>query len=454
MTETKVRRKQSIAALTITVCIGLLWIVMPHPILIVTLCFAPLALLFVLNQTFWLVTLFVIFSFFRIHEAFPIIYNFKIPLLLSLGALAALAFHLLISRQLTAFWHPSLKWLCIFWGLVIIGIVFASSRDIAITVFKNTYWKIIIMTLAITWLITKPAQLAQMSKAIIFAGLLIGLVALQNAANGIDLVEGTRVSIGRSIGSVLGDPNDLALVLMFPLAFTVSQLMEKRSPKHLRLFALVTCLVLFFAIIETQSRGGLLGSLSVFAYFAFKHIKSKALVLVLGAVAAIVLYAFAGISGRESGGAAEDGIDASAMGRLYAWEAAFKMALHHPLTGVGLDNFYFNYYFYSPHWDGINHAVHSTWFGVLAETGFVGLAVFITLIVSLIRTSLHSISLLTPTSDYTLSVGANAVLSGLIGTIVSGTFLTQGFTWPIYILAALTVVVSRIVQSDCQNEKP
>lgn len=83
------------------------------------------------------------------------------------------------------------------------------------------------MTLAITWLITKPQQLAQMSRAIIVAGMLIGLVALNNAANGIDLVEGTRVSIGRSIGSVLGDPNDLALVLMFPLAFTVSQLMEK-----------------------------------------------------------------------------------------------------------------------------------------------------------------------------------------------------------------------------------
>ncbi|EGQ8308759.1 hypothetical protein GKA53_15610 [Vibrio parahaemolyticus] len=431
----------------------MLWIVMPHPILIVAVCFAPLALLFVLNQTFWLVTLFVIFSFFRIHEAFPAIYSFKIPLLLSLGALAALAFHLLLSRQLTAFWHPSLKWLCIFWGLVIIGIVFASSRDIAITVFKNTYWKIIVMTLAITWLITKPQQLAQMSKAIIVAGMLIGLVALNNAANGIDLVEGTRVSIGRSIGSVLGDPNDLALVLMFPLAFTVSQLMEKRSPPLLRLFALITCFILFFAVIQTQSRGGLLGSLSVFAYFAFKHIKSKTLVLVLGAVAALALYAFAGISGRESGGAAEDGIDASAMGRLYAWEAAFKMALHHPFTGVGLDNFYFNYYFYSPHWDGINHAVHSTWFGVLAETGFVGLAVFITLIVSLIRTSLKSISLLTPDSDYALTVGANAVLSGLIGTIVSGTFLTQGFTWPIYILAALTVVVSRIVQSDCQNEK-
>lgn len=85
MNETKVRTKQSIAALTITVCIGLLWIVMPHPILIVALCFAPLALLFVLNQTFWLVTLFVIFSFFRIHEAFPVIYNLENPITVIIG---------------------------------------------------------------------------------------------------------------------------------------------------------------------------------------------------------------------------------------------------------------------------------------------------------------------------------------------------------------------------------
>jgi hypothetical protein len=31
----------------------------------------------------------------------------------------------------------------------------------------------------------------------------------------------------------------------------------------------------------------------------------------------------------------------------------------------------------------------------------------------------------------------------MIGTVVSGTFLTQGFTWPIYILAALIIAVAR-----------
>ena len=448
-----VRPSQITAATTITAVIAAAWLVVPHPIFIVAICFAPLVILLVLNQTFWLVTLFVIFSFFRIHEAFPAIYNFKIPLLLSIGALGALSFHLLISRQLTVFWHPSLTWLFIFWALVIIGIVFSPGRGIAMAEFINSYWKIIVMTLALTWIITTPKQLAQMSKAIMVAGLLVGLVALYNASNGIDLVEGTRVSIGRSFGSMLGDPNDLALVLLFPLAFTVSQLVEKRSSIWIRGFALLTCLILFLSIIETQSRGGLLGALSVFGYFASKHIRYKTLVLILTVVAAISLYVVAGIDGRASGGAAEAGIDASAMGRLYAWEAAFKMALDNPLTGVGLDNFYYNYFFYSSHWDGMNHAVHSTWFGVLAETGFIGLIVFIILIVSLIKTSLRSISLLTKQSDITLSVGANAILSGLIGTIVSGTFLTQGFVWPIYILAALTIVISRIVQTDCQNEK-
>ena len=448
-----VRPSQITAATTITAVIAAAWLVVPHPIFIVAICFAPLVILLVLNQTFWLVTLFVIFSFFRIHEAFPAIYNFKIPLLLSIGALGALSFHLLISRQLTVFWHPSLTWLFIFWALVIIGIVFSPGRGIAMAEFINSYWKIIVMTLAVTWIITTPKQLAQMSKAIMVAGLLVGLVALYNASNGIDLVEGTRVSIGRSFGSMLGDPNDLALVLLFPLAFTVSQLVEKRSSIWIRGFALLTCLILFLSIIETQSRGGLLGALSVFGYFTSKHIKSRTLLVILTLVAAISLYIIAGIDVRVSGGGAEAGIDASAMGRLYAWEAAFKMALDNPLTGVGLDNFYYNYFFYSSHWDGMNHAVHSTWFGVLAETGFIGLIVFVTLIVSLIKTSLRSISLLRKHSDITLSVGANAVLSGLIGTIVSGTFLTQGFVWPIYILAALTIVVNRIVQTDCQNEK-
>ncbi|AUI85985.1 hypothetical protein BS333_06080 [Vibrio azureus] len=453
MNECIFKHKRYIATLIFALIIGISWYMLPDPLLILAICIAPLAIIFALKYTFWLIILFVIFSFFRIHEAFPAIYNFKIPLMLSIGALGALSFHLLISRNIHMFWHKSLTWLLCFWLIVIVSVIFASSRPIALEEFNGTYWKIIIMTLAITWVITEPQQINQMFKAIILAGFLVGCVAIYNTINHIDLVEGTRVSIGRSFGSVLGDPNDLALVLMFPLAFTLSQILEKQSSLLLRGFSLITCLVLCVAIIETKSRGGLLGTLAVFAYFAFKYIKSKTLIISLGVIAALVLYALAGISERSSGGAAEIGIDASAMGRIYAWEAATKMALDNPLTGVGLENYYYNYYFYTPHWDGINHAVHSTWFGVLAETGFVGLCIFIGFIVSLVRTCLETLSLINDKTHHSLKVGVDASFGGLIGTIVSGTFLSQSFTWPIYILAALIIALHRIIQSDCQTEK-
>ncbi|CAH6865479.1 Membrane protein SypL involved in exopolysaccharide production [Vibrio chagasii] len=440
----------------LSLVIGAAWYLVPHPAVAIGLAFIPLGALFVINKAFWFVILFVVFSFFRIHEALPVLYPMKIPLLLSMGALSALLWHSLVSRELKISWHHSLNWLVIFWILTIIGIVFASNRPIALAEFKGIYWKIIVMTLAITWLVNTTEDLAKTAMTIIYAGALVSTIAVYNSINGIGLVEGTRVTIGRDFGSMLGDPNDLALVLMFPLAFTISQASTSGIPLFKRIISGFVCVLLLAAIIATQSRGGLLGCIAVIGIFAWKLVHSKLLLMSGGAIAAVVLYLAAGISDRASGGAAEEGIDESAMGRIYAWEAAFKMALDNPLTGVGLDNFYSNYFFYSAYWDGLNHAVHSTWFGVLAETGFIGLIIFVGLIVSLIKTSRATLAQLKAAGSNVppeLNAIAYAVYAGLIGTIVSGTFLTQGFNWPIYILAALTVCVSNVSQTACQNEK-
>ncbi|MCF3099831.1 oligosaccharide repeat unit polymerase, partial [Aeromonas australiensis] len=172
-------------------------------------------------------------------------------------------------------------------------------------------------------------------------------------------------------------------------------------------------------------------------------VQSKTLLISLGMVALVVLFAAAGISGRASGGAAESGIDASAMGRIYAWQAAWGMALAHPLVGVGLSNFYYNYFFYSPHWDGLNHAVHSTWFGVLAETGFVGLALFIGMVTVTLRSCWRCQLAGMPPAVITTMQG---VMASMVGFVISGSFLTQGFTWPIYLELALAVAAIKYVQ--------
>ena len=426
----------------------LLWRFIPHPMIFISVGLAPIAILIVLRQPFFFILLFVIFSFFRIHEVFPQIYNFKIPLLLSLASLGSLGWHVLISREVTIYWRSELTVMSIFFVLVFVGVVLASNRPIAIEYFKGIYWKIIMMTFAIAWLSRNEKDFALASRLITFFGLLVGAVAISNQINGIGLVEGTRVTIGREFGSVLGDPNDLALVLLFPVAFASSLIMTAKVGSLTKLLGIISALTLFMAIMATQSRGGLLGMMAIFGVYGYRRIQSKTLFITIAILVAGALFVFAGISDRASGGAAEAGIDASAMGRLYAWEAAFGMAVHNPLTGVGINNFYSNYYYYSPHWDGLNHAVHSTWFGVLAETGFFGLIVFMYCIYLLVKTSLQSLDtiekhlhLVTPA----IHAAAQAIFSGLLGTIVSATFLTQGFTWPIYILAALVVAITQWV---------
>ena len=41
-----------------------------------------------------------------------------------------------------------------------------------------------------------------------------------------------------------------------------------------------------------------------------------------------------------------------------------------------------------------------------------------------------------------------SVFAGLISFMISGTFLTQGFTWPFYILMALTIALCQYIEQQ------
>jgi len=409
---------------------------------------APLAALFAFRNPFTLCLVFVIFSFFRIHEAFPALGALHIPQLAAAPTIMILAWRVLGTRTVTPYWSRELTALSVFFVLVTIGVFAATSRPTALAYWSSTYIKIFAMVIVIAWLTRQPRDFAFASHAFVLAGVLIALVALYNKANGIGLVEGTRVTIARDLQSVLGDPNDLSLVLLFPLSFAASLVVIRGRWLSVLLGAVATVCILS-AIVATQSRGGLMGSAVVMAIFGSRVIKSKALLVSIGVVALLGLFAVAGISGRASGGAAEAGIDESSMGRIYAWGAAWHMALARPLTGVGLDNFTSNYFFYSGHWDGLNHAVHSTWFGVLGETGFPGIITFVTMVVLVVLSALRSVKATqAPQTPVAVRAMALALLSGILAFCVAGTFLTQGFTWPLYIILALCAATSHFAKTN------
>jgi putative inorganic carbon (HCO3(-)) transporter len=390
------------------------------------------------------IILFILFSYFRLHEVFIVLMPLKIPKMLALASLLAIAWHLFISKSLKPHWSSTHLVFVIWFVWLTVCVFSASNKGMAIEYWTGVLVKVFIMVFAISWWLTRFSHFSLVRMGIMISGILVAVVALSNKVNGIGLVEGTRVTISREYRSQLGDPNDLSLVLMFPVSFLAAELFDKGANKYRRIFAAVGLLLAISGVIATQSRGGLLGIAAILSFFLYQKVKNPLVVGLCAAVAMLAMMIFAGIGDRQSGGAAEDGVDASAMGRIYAWQAAINMALSNPLTGVGVDNFYVNYYFYSPHWDGKNHAVHSTWFQVLGETGFVGIGIFVLLIASIYRSLSRVYCINALNHNDQVAVNANALKAGLIGFMVAGTFLTQAFTWPLYIILALTIALEKI----------
>ncbi len=442
---------QLLLAMLATAAVASLWWVVQNPFVIAALCLAPIAAYTALHNPFPLVLGFILFSFFRLHEAYPFLEPLKLPLLLALGTISVLGAQF-VTRRIQPYWRPELSWLSWFFLHVTVAMFFSAGRPIAVQYWTDTFVKIYIMVFAIAWLTTTPRRFNLAGASFILAGIAVSLIAISNSLQGIGLVEGSRVTIGRANGSVLGDPNDLSLVLLFPMAFSVSLIVTRGVGALNRAIGLGGFLIIGWAVLVTQSRGGLLGILAICGVVGQRVIKNKALLVTIGVVGALGLFAAAGISSRSSGGAGESGVvDESAQGRFNAWECAFWMAMDHPLFGVGIDNFRYNYYTYSTMlgtFEGLAKAVHSTWFAVLAEGGFLGFALFMVLTVKTVKLSFRVLARL----DQAQAAGreippaafamAQSVPAGMVSFIASGSFLTQAFTWPLYILVALAVAVA------------
>jgi O-antigen ligase len=77
-------------------------------------------------------------------------------------------------------------------------------------------------------------------------------------------------------------------------------------------------------------------------------------------------------------------MDVSSAGRLHFWQVAIVMANAEPIVGIGFDSYMYQYdaYDFSNGRYGRLKAVHSAWFGMVAEMGYVGLIIFILLIMN------------------------------------------------------------------------
>lgn len=258
------------------------------------------------------------------------------------------------------------------------------------------------------------------------------------------IVHGGVYRVQGPLGTFIGGNNELALALVMTIPLMrYLHLQEQR--KWLKTGLLGAMLLTALAAVGSQSRGALVALLITGAIFWLKS-RGKilsGLFLAAAIAATIAIMPQQWYERMESIKNYQE--DASALGRINAWWTAYYVAIDR-ITGGGFEMFrwpIFQQYAPEP---GRVHDVHSIYFEMLGEHGFIGLALFLTLLGltwlkcgSIIRKSKRN-----PDLYWARDLAAMIQVS-MIAYLSGGAFLGLAYFDYIYHLIAITVVAAHLV---------
>jgi len=249
----------------------------------------------------------------------------------------------------------------------------------------------------------------------------------------------------------LGDNNGVALgtMMLVPILGALAQTAGTRSEAWLHRLFLVGVLM---RGLTTYSRGGFLAALVLGGVGLLRSPKKLRYGLAAAVLATLVTTVMPQSfwDRMSTVTASDENRDNSAAGRLHFWQVAVQMASAKPLTGVGFSGFNPSYESYntSDEFTG-QRAVHSAWFGVLADLGYPGLILFVTIwmgsLWSLWRTS---VICKRDASKRDLRAYANALMSSLIVFAVAGTFLSVQYGEMFWHFVGLTMALVPLAQEE------
>jgi putative inorganic carbon (hco3(-)) transporter len=144
-----------------------------------------------------------------------------------------------------------------------------------------------------------------------------------------------------------------------------------------------------FRALSTYSRGDFLAACFLGSmYWLHSRKKIRSLVVLLVMLVIVVPQLPDAFWGRmQTIQTYQEEQDDSALGRLHFWQVALRMAEAHSILGVGFNayNRAYNHYDFSEGRYGRSRSVHSSFFGVLAELGYGGLALFALILLAAFR---------------------------------------------------------------------
>jgi putative inorganic carbon (HCO3(-)) transporter len=249
--------------------------------------------------------------------------------------------------------------------------------------------------------------------------------------------------------SMIADNNDfgLALNMTLPLFFFLAQTEEKEWVRWLCGFLfLMTIPAIFF----TYSRGALVGLTAVLMLMLLR-LKQRIVIIPVILLAFTVAILFAPAAWRDRMDPSQ-GLDNSARERLNAWTFSWNLASEYPIAGGGFATFTPELFSrYAPTANDVR-GPHSVYFQLLAEHGFVGLGLYLILVLSCLMTTRQLVRLATQVGDRAIANYANMFGASLVGFLVSGLFLGRAYFDYFFTIVACLVILERVARQEWSRD--
>ncbi|MGH7583353.1 MAG: O-antigen ligase family protein [Gemmatimonadales bacterium] len=398
------------------------------------------------------------FAVARLHELFPVL---AVPRLLW-TMMAVMLITLTLTTPIDAWrkvWRasPQLRLVALLLALAIITIPLGIWMSGSLTFLTNHYTVALAVFIACLLLMRDRKS---MRWVIMLYVVIVTVVTASNVSNYFSHEPGTESATiqpdlspqpggditRQGVGSL--DPNDLAAVLAttFPLAFWLAAGKVRR-----RIIWVPAGLLMIVGVIPTASRGGFLGLIAAAVVLALVGAKGWRRVFLIAALAggAMVFMALAGgqMSRMDDLGGSDYNYTSSE-GRIAIWKRGIVWMIRRP-WGYGIDNFPTEFAWLN----GPERAAHNSLIQYGVELGVAGLAAYLLICATLIRSLLRmrrNAMFANPPDHQTITLTGH-VLAAFTGCWVTGFFLSNAY----YPLTYMAIgIASAVVLSNQGKEAP
>jgi probable O-glycosylation ligase (exosortase A-associated) len=313
--------------------------------------------------------------------------------------------------------------------------------------------KILLMVLMTLPLINNKDKLRYL---VLVIGLSLGLLGLKGAI--FSILTGGVHNVRGPDNSFISGEGDFALVLNMTLPILFFQA-RNESKRWLKLSLYACFLGSIISIIFTFRRGGFIALAVVLFLLLLKSNRR----VIAGILVAVAIFSAPFIITEKWFNRMDtihtyklDELDASAMGRINAWRLAWNAAVDNPLTGTGFEGLKWGAgarWDYAPDNSGpIAGDVHSIYFEVLGEHGFIAFSIYMLLLLSILvsmqklKRQFKNIKSCSWINNY-----ADMLQVSILAFMAGGVFLGRAYFDLFYHLVIISVILKVLAKKELEE---